>query len=63
MSVRVECLNGEYDFVSGSMLTSLIESRLITKFERSDGWVDIDLPHVRKTGRPSYHIGPERRLH
>ena len=63
MLIQVEYLDGDSDFVDGSILTALIESRLITKFERADGWVDIDLPQVRKPGRPRKHKGPERRLH
>ena len=63
MLLCVEYLDGTRDFVSGPMLTSLIESRLITKFMRSDGWFDIDLPQVRKVDRPRNHRSPERRSH
>ena len=63
MLLCVEYLDGTCGFVDGAMLTSLIEARLITKFKRSDGWFDIDLPQVRKAGRPRNHKGPERRSH
>lgn len=61
MLLHVEYLDGKRDLVNKSMLTTLIESRLITKFKRSDGWIDIDLPQVRKPDRPRNHKGPERR--
>ena len=61
MLLYVEYLDGTRGFVTGPMLTSLIESRLITKFMRSEGWLDIDQPQVRKTDRPRNHKGPERR--
>ena len=59
MQLRVVHQDGQYYFVSDSMLTSLIEFSEITKFKRSDGWVDIDSRHVRRTSRQ--YIGPEKR--
>ena len=63
MLLCVEYLNGTHGQVNGPMLTSLIESRLIAKFKRSDGWFDVDLPQVRKVDRPRNHKGSERRSH
>lgn len=63
MLLRVVYQDGKYDFVNESVLTPLIESGDIAMFERSEGWVHINSPQVRKTGSQSYHFGPERRLH
>jgi hypothetical protein len=63
MLLRVVHKDGRYDFVSVSGLALLIENREITKFKRSDGWIHINSPYVRKTNSPPDYTGPERRLH
>ena len=63
MLLRVVHQDGKYDYMPGSMLTPLIESGDIVMFERSEGWVHINSQQVRKADSPSYHAGPERRLH
>jgi hypothetical protein len=59
MLMRVIYVGGRYDFVNGTMLTSLLEARAITRFERPDGWVNIDSPYVRRASRK--YIGQEKR--
>ena len=61
MLLRVVHQDGKFDFVNGSMLTSLIASGEVTMFKRSDGWVDTDSPHIRRTSRQ--YMGPEKRSH
>ena len=63
MLLRVMHEDGKYDYVPESMLAPMIESGDIAMFERSEGWVHINSPQVRKADSPSYHTGPERRLH
>lgn len=63
MLLRVVHQDGKYDYVTGAMLTPLIESGDIAMFKRSAGWVHINSPQVRKADSSSYHVGPERRLH
>ena len=59
MLLRVVYNDGNYDFVNGAELKTLIESREITLFRRPDGWVHIDSPKVRRTNRR--YMGPEKR--
>ena len=61
MLIRVVYQDGKFDLVSELALSFLIESRAIEKFQHSDGWVDIDSPHVRKAGRKGSYWGSERR--
>ena len=42
------------------LLTRLINDQSITKFKRSNGWVDITSPEIRQTSQSDYQ-GPERR--
>lgn len=61
MLVHIVHKDGSYDFVSTSGLASLIETREILRFERSNGWVNINSPHVRNSNRPKNYTGPEKR--
>lgn len=61
MLLRAVYRDGNYVYVEGSILSSLIKSREIVMFKRADGWVHVDSPRIRIVGRPSYHTGPERR--
>lgn len=63
MLLRAVHQDGTYDYVTKFMLTTLIESGDIAMFERSEGWVHVNTPPVRKASSPSYHLGQERRLH
>ena len=51
MLLRVVYLDGNYDLVNGAKLTTLIDTRAITMFKRSEGWIHIDSPKIRKTSR------------
>ena len=61
MLLHVVYTDGTFDLVKGPMLTSLIESSGVSKFKRSNGWVDINSPYVRRSGSESDYWGPERR--
>jgi hypothetical protein len=51
MLIQVIFPDNHLDFIKPGMLDSLIESRKITKFKRSTGWVTIGVDPVRKTRR------------
>ena len=61
MILRVIYTDGSFDFVNDFMLSLLIQSRKVTKFNRSSGWVDVDSQHVRREGNKGSYSGPERR--
>ncbi len=61
MLLHIVHRDGRYDFVSTSGLEYLIAAREITRFERSDGWVNIKSSDIRKAGRSKNYMGPERR--
>lgn len=63
MLIHVVHKDGSYDFVSTSGLALLIATKEIKKFERFDGWIDINSPSIRKANNPGHHTGTERRLH
>jgi len=52
--------DGMMDAVSAETLQTLIDSEVIVKFQRTDGWVYPGLDPVRKHSYSSYQ-GPERR--
>jgi hypothetical protein len=61
MLIHILYNNRKYDMVKDVMLDELITSGKITKFHRSDGWVNIGHDPIRRVvGRYSYN-GPERR--
>ena len=61
MLVRVVYTDGRFDLAKDFMLRLLIQSRKVTKFERSSGWVDVDSQYVRRAGNNGSYSGPERR--
>jgi hypothetical protein len=61
MLLRVVYTDGHFDLVKDFMLRLLIQSRKVTKFERSSGWVDVDSQYVRRAGNNGSYCGPERR--
>ena len=61
MMLRVVYTDGRFDLVNDFMLSLLIQSRKVTKFKRSSGWVDADSQHVRRAGNKGDYCGPERR--
>ncbi len=63
MLIRVVYLDGRFDFVNCTQLTTLIEIEGISKFRRSDGWVRVPSDNLRKTGNRNGYNGPERRRH
>lgn len=62
MLLRVVHQDGKYDYVTGAMLTLLLEAGDIALFERSSGWVPSSSAQVRKAESRVGHNGPERRL-
>ena len=60
MMLRVVYTDGSFDLVNDFMLSLLIQSRKVTKFIRSSGWVDVDSQHVRREGNKGSYSGPER---
>ena len=59
MLVRVMYHDKKYDMVKDSVLNELINSALIARFYRSDGWVIIGCSPLRGTG--GSYSGAERR--
>lgn len=59
MLIRILYKNKKHDMVKDIMLDKLVISGKITKFYRSDGWVNIGHDPIRGLGG-SYN-GPERR--
>lgn len=60
MLLRIQYLNDKYDMVNQQLLTQLIESRTIKKFNRSGEWVDIEKDPIRGSGGNQY-VKEERR--
>ena len=50
--INVVYRNGSRGKVSPQLLNRLIESKGIERFERSDGWVQVDLGPLRGDGGP-----------
>ena len=59
--IKVVLANGVTDLISPDLLDSLIASRRVDQFERSDGWAEIGIDVIRGMGGPSYD-GCDRRL-
>ncbi|SHJ12323.1 hypothetical protein SAMN02745165_01638 [Malonomonas rubra DSM 5091] len=59
--INVVYKNGVKDRISPSLLGTLIDSRQIDQFERSDGWAKVGLDPIRGAGGVGYD-GAERRL-
>lgn len=48
MLVRVLFKDGKYDFVKSDVLPKLIDNQQISRFLRSEGWVDINNQGLRR---------------
>jgi hypothetical protein len=60
MMIPVIYPNGRHDMVKDFLLNKMIIEQQITRFKRSDGWIDINSSRLRGKGRKLY-AGPERR--
>ncbi|MBL0226304.1 MAG: hypothetical protein IPQ16_12295 [Geobacteraceae bacterium] len=58
MLIQIMFPDNHQDFVKPGMLDPLIESRTITRFKRSSGWVTIGIDPVRKTHRGPSQLTP-----
>lgn len=58
--VNVVYKNGVKDRISPALLSTLIDSRQIEQFERSDGWARVGVDATRGAGQVNYS-GAERR--
>ncbi len=61
MLISVIYHDGKHDMVKDFILNRLIEEEKITKFRRSDGWVDIKTGPLRGMAKHRSYAGPERR--
>ena len=61
MLLRVIYTDGSFDIVDKFQLQALIESHSISKFKRTDGWVEVGSPLVRRQQSKREYTGPERR--
>ncbi|MFA5516057.1 MAG: hypothetical protein WDA20_07180 [Desulfuromonadales bacterium] len=62
MLIRVRYREGAYDMVKEYFLANLIASGRISRFRRTDGWVEIGRDPVRRHPAPRrIYTGPERR--
>jgi hypothetical protein len=60
MCITVMYQNNEIEMVEASQLDTLISSKKIKKFLRSEGWVTLGIDPMRKERRINYR-GSERR--
>ena len=58
--INVIYKNGVRDRISPALLSTLIDSRQIDQFERSDGWAKVGRDPVRGSGTPVFE-GNDRR--
>ena len=58
--INVIYKNGVKDRISPALLKTLIDTRQVDKFERSDGWAKVGRDPVRRNGKMDY-AGTERR--
>lgn len=58
--INVVYKNGVKDRISPALLNTLIESKQIDQFERTDGWARIGVDPVRKATTEAF-TGSERR--
>ena len=58
--INVIYKNGVKDRISPALLSTLIDSRQVDQFERSDGWAKVGRDPVRGNGAHGYE-GAERR--
>ena len=62
MLIRVMYDNGKFDMVKPQLLNSLLESRKVSSFKRSSGWVVVGRDPVRCMRLTTDYKGPERRV-
>ncbi len=58
--INVVYKNGVKDRISPALLNTLIKSKQIEQFERSDGWARIGVDPIRESGKKDY-AGTDRR--
>jgi hypothetical protein len=56
--VQVEYTDNHYDFITGRLLNSLLDSNKVAKFKRISGWVTVGVDHLRKTKRENTNKNP-----
>ena len=56
--VQVKYTDNHYDFITGGMLDSLLDSNKVAKFKRISGWVTVGVDHLRKTKRENTNRNP-----
>ena len=61
MLIPVIYLNGKQDMVKDYLLNKLIEQRSITRFKRSEGWIELATGRIRSREPLPGFAGPERR--
>lgn len=59
--INVIYKNGVKDRISPALLNTLLDSKQIDQFERSEGWARVGVDPVRKTNMGDYP-GSERRV-
>lgn len=61
MLIRVMYADGRYDFVNHALLNQLIDAQKITRFHRSEGWIDLAIGPLRRNQNIGFRV-PERRV-
>jgi len=61
MLITVMYRDGKVGMVDHTKLDSLIRSKKITQFMRSEGWVSIDTDPIRKCDTEEGYCGPQKR--
>jgi hypothetical protein len=61
MLIPIVYTNGKHDLVKGFILDRLIESNDITKFKRTEGWVNLKSSKLRSQRIDYGYLGPRRR--
>ena len=56
--IQVEYSDNRYDFITGRMLDSLLDSDKITKFKRTSGWVTVGVDDTRRARREYTNSNP-----
>jgi len=56
--IHVKFNDNRYDFITGRMLDSLLDSDKVDKFKRSSGWVTVGVDYVRKAKRENTSSHP-----
>jgi hypothetical protein len=61
MLIHIMRTGNHYDYVKNFVLDILIASKEIVKFERSTGWVTVEVDPIRGSRRDSVFNGYDRR--